>query len=253
MSTDNTTPQPRVNKLGHVVTKHVLTSPATPPLKATLPAPVAPVQTASAEARDAKIKRLVTGINAGRLFGKDSDAEVRDALNAFSDSTLDLISYTAGWHRSKGLPRIRFMYSVLTLVTEEDKERTVREIMSMVTLFRDDLNTDEMLRIINGLHHVGQFDGKHLDALTEDERQLAEELTNLTATIYIRIGSSALGTTDDGDGDPTLHLRKDLADLIARYPGQVESIQGFIIDRESTDAELIREYLQIGALGEGVL
>lgn len=250
MSTNPTTPQPRVNKLGHVVTKHVLTNPASPALKTALPAPVALLeQTAPIEPRDAKIDRLIVELNIGALYGEDSDIQVREALNGFGDTTLDLISTTAAWHRSKFLPRLRFMFSVLT----ELDEPAVREVISMTPLFLDDLETGDIIGLSLGLRHVGHFNGQKLEDLTGRDRELAADLINVAAGVYVNLGVDALEDADDEDSDSTRHVRSDLADLIASNPGQAVAIRDFIRDRDSADAELIREYLQIGVLREGVL
>jgi hypothetical protein len=250
MSANNTTPQPRVNKLGHVVTKHVLNSTAAAPSKTALPAPAAvAVQVAPVEARDAKIERLIVEMNIAILYGKESDEHVRASLATFSDSTLDLISTTAAWHRSMGLPRLRFMLSVIT----ETRESSLRGIMSMVPLFRDDLTTEDTSKLACGLRHLDQFNGQNLEDLTGRDRELAADLINVAAVVYLNLGDDVLEETDDEYGEPTMHVHQDLADLIASHPTQVEAIKGFIRDRDTADVEVIREYLQIGALRDGVL
>lgn len=207
----------------------------------------------SATEREERIYSLLTELDFRSYYGQRSEEEAQKRLYAFSDGTIELIARTSAWNKEQGHPRFRFMFHVIT----EMDEQGVREAMFFQPHYLHDLDAIEAIGIIKGLHFLDRFKGvASLENLTGADLETAIAFLNVTATLDEDVTCEYLEESyEDGSDDASIFInQKDVHDLIVDHYDKADQIRKFIRERDTTDAVVIREYLENhSAINIGVL
>lgn len=248
---NNLTPEQRVNKNGHVVTKHVKAQPTSATSTAGFPAPAS--QPVSTVYRASRITNMVHQMDIGTLYGDSGDLAVEEALTGFSDSTIDIIEKAVAFNTEHGNQRRKFMYSVIT----EADERTVRETMFHRPHYPIDVDTSEAIGITKGLHQLERFKGHaHLEELTGEDLDTAIAFISVTSFLVSPFsGGHVVYEYVDDDQDESVYIAdKEMHDLIVQHYDKADDMTIFMASRDSSDPAALREYLEnYTALAEGSL
>jgi hypothetical protein len=203
--------------------------------------------------REERIYALILELDFRSFYGQRSEEEAQKCLYAFSDSTLDLIEKASAWNKNQGHPRFKFMFHVIT----ELDEQNVREAMFYWPHYINDLDTAEAIGFVKGLRMLDRFKGMtNLETLTGIDLDTAIAFLNVTATLDEDIVCEHLENAYvDGSDDESIFInKKDLHDLIVDHYDRADQIRTFIKERGTTDAAVIREYLENhAALNAGAL
>jgi hypothetical protein len=246
----NTTPEPRVNKLGHTVTKHV--KPQTPNALPLFNVPAPSVRTGNH--REARADRIVDEIGNAMVFDRFSESplspeDMKVKLMTFSARTLEVTEAAIAWNRQRYLPNAVELF----LVIKDHSEKRIREFM----VCRPQMDessidpTSDNFRAIQGLHNIDYFKGYDLSALDEHMLGVARAFLRVTAAL----DEHDLDSVDYENDDHSINIHdKELQDLIVAHPDKTDEITSFIADRKTGNAALIRAYIENGtALREGTL
>lgn len=211
------------------------------------------VQALTMGEREEKIYALIKELNFQSYYGKHSEEEAHKRLYEFSDGTLDLVEAAVQWNKSQGHPRFKFMFHVIT----ELDEQSVREAMFYWPRHANDLDTAEAIGFVKGLRLLDRFKGiASLEKLTGVDLETAVAFLNVTATLDEDIVCECLESTyvDESNDESIFINQKDLHDLIVDHYDKADQIRRFIKERDTTDAAVIREYLEDhAALNAGML
>jgi hypothetical protein len=243
MTTSPLTPEQRVNKLGHLVTKHVKTIPAASSTAGKLPAP-APLPKYHKEQRS---KDLATRLDTHLLLSPGQLFKLRNKLETYKDpTTYDLLQTAADNNNALPLPEGNFMYKLIV----DCPEREIRETCHYRDLTAQYLGTTELHGYVNGLHQLKPYKNTNLEDLTGTALAAAVNLINIKATLKEHAPNEL--NTDD---DRTITFRNpELTALILDNPQHAPAINSYIEERHSADPEALREYLtNTTALNNGVL
>lgn len=248
MGMNNTTPEPRVNKLGHVVTKHVRTQdPAVVP-RIPIP-PLAAVKTD----RQVTIDSIMENIDIGVRMGKNAVPLLRQSLHRISHETLKVIAAGAEWdHDHNDGQRSVFMY---TRINGGDQS-ILREDFSYMPVFDNNTMHSDMVDMIQGLHNIEYFKDKgDLDQLSGVDREIAEGILRVTEASEAHVPHRRNLKHDWAYTYSVLFIdNEDLVNLVVEFPEKVDKMVAFIGDRKSNDPGQMRDYLSNGtALRDGVL
>jgi hypothetical protein len=244
----NLTPEPRVNKLGHTVTKHVKPNTPTITFRSMVPAP-----SAGPDAyRNKLMDSIMDAISISFGYSGTPPHKLHAKLDGFSTDTLEIIGNTCAWSKQLPVPVSRVMFEILN----DEDEPLIREVMSCLPFIDRDINLPAAagVRIIAGLHHLDHFkDHEDLAVLEEHDFKTAVAFINVTAYLVQYAESESLMMSSDGTG--SYHLANaDLHDLIVTHPDKADQMIKIISERTTGDAALIRSYVENGtALREGAL
>lgn len=243
MTTSPLTPEQRVNKLGHVVTKHVKTAPAASTPASNLPAP-APL---SSYHREQRIKDLATRLDNQLLLGPNEMFKLRNKLDTYKDpTTYDLLEAAADSNNAFPLPEGNFMYKLII----DYPERNIRETCHYRDLTNKNLGTTELHGYINGLHQLDRYKNTRLEDLTGTELATAVNLINIAASLQ----EYAPQELNDDDDRVITFRNPELMDLILDNPQHAPAINSYIEERHTADTDALRNYLtNTTALNNGVL
>lgn len=251
MGTNNTKPEQRVNKLGHVVTKHVVAENYAAKLHRLFPS-LAENQVSARHTEMAEILILELGHSFERRYGVDPQM-LQKKLSTLSEDTLEIITRASAWSNKLPMPRTKFMNETIY----ECDEALIRSYMSLRPHFSRAINVPDSssTRIIQGLHHLEYFkDHDELAGLTGEDLDTAKALLNVTAYLCQYAPESGILSIEDDGYDSIRIASQDLHDLVVEYPEKADMITGFIAERCTGDAGLIRAYIEDGtALDEGIL
>jgi hypothetical protein len=214
---------------------------------------VTDVQAWTTAEREERIYALIAELDFRSYYGQRSEEEAQVCLYAFSDTALSLIEKASSWNKSQGRPRFRFMFHVIT----ELDEQSVREVMFYWPHYLHDLDTAEAIGIVKGLRLLDRFKGTtSLEKLTGVDLETAIAFLNVTATLDEDVTCECLESAyvDDSNDESIFINKKELHDLIVDHYDKADQISNFIRERDTTDAAVIREYLEShAALNTGTL
>lgn len=244
MSTSPLTPEQRVNKLGHVVTKHVKSLPANnaPASKLPAPAPVSPYY------REQRMVNLAALLDNQLLLSPGQMFKLRNKFDTYKDdTTFDLLEAAAEHNNALPLPEGNFMYKLIV----ECPEQEIRETCHYRDLTADYLGTTELHGYVNGLHQLAPYQNTRLETLTGTDLETAINLINLKATLK----EHAPEELDEDDDRAVTFANPDLTNLLLENPQHAPAIKAYIQERHTADPEALREYLSNAAtaLNNGVL
>lgn len=248
MATSPLIPEQRVNKLGHVVTKHVKAAPATGSRTKTLPAPAA--APATDHLKEQRVNNLVASLDAHLLLSPGQVHKLRTKLSSYKNSTTyDLLDAAAQWNTEQLLPSGKFMFSLITLSTEQ----AVRETAYYRPRLGADLSNNQVHQLTHGMHLLDRYRDTRLEELTGQEQELATAYLAITATLDAHVPDDTLH--DFYKNEPAVTIRDPkLIDLIATHCQQTHQIISYIEERSSAVPAALREYLDNAtALKTGVL
>lgn len=244
MATSPLTPEQRVNKLGHVVTKHVKAVPANNAPASKLPAP-APVPRYH---REQRIKDLTALLDNQLLLSPGQLFKLRNTFDTYKDdTTFDMIEAAAEQNNALPLPDSNFMYKLIT----DCPEREVRETCHYRDLTTAYLGTTELHGYVNGLHQLAPYKNTRLEDLTGTELEAAVNLINTKATLK----EHAPHELDEYDDRTVTFANPELTSLLLENPQHAPAINAYIQERYTADPEALRDYLSNAAtaLNNGVL
>lgn len=244
----NLTPEPRVNKLGHTVIKHVNPNKRTMQIRVMMPAPAAGPD----PYRNKLTDEIMSAMSTGFSYSNTPPQKIEARLAGFSTRTLEIIDKACAWNRQRPMPTPRTIFETL----RDEPETVIREFMSYLPFIDEEINLPQAagVRITAGLHHLPYFkDHDDLSALEERGFETAVAFINVTAYLVQYAESDSLMMSSDGTG--SYHLADaDLHDLIVAHPDKADQMIKIISERKTGDAALIRAYIENGtALREGAL
>lgn len=246
----NTTPELRVNKLGHAVTKHVK-----PTASISNPLPNVPAPFIAVQSREECADRIVEAVGGSMMFDRFSESPLppdglKTKLLRFSDSTLNATDNAVAWSKQLDIP----IHMELFVILKERSERHIREFM----VCRPQMGSDGMdasgdnFRAVQGLHNISHFkDHADLSSLDAHGLNVAGAFLRVTAALDLH----DLDSVDYENDDHSINIHdKDLQDLIVAHPDKTDEITAFIAERKTGNGALIRAYIENGtALREGTL
>ena len=243
MATSPLTPEQRVNKLGHVVTKHVKTIPAASTTASNLPAP-APLPSYH---RERRIKDLTASLDTELLLSPEELFKLRNKLDTYKDpTTYDLLQEAANRNNEQLMPEGNFMYKLI--ITQP--EQNIRETCHYKGLTTNDLGTTELHGYVNGLHVLDQYKNTKMEDLTGTELTTAINLIDIAATLRRNAPIELTGWDDAA----VTYRNPELTNLVLANPQHATAIISYIEERHSADPEALRDYLNnTTALNNGVL
>jgi len=198
--------------------------------------------------REGRIDHLVVQL---RNIDGGLNLKVRNKLEQFEDSTLDLIEAAAEWNDSLSTPSEYFMNNVLLTRTE----RTICEAAFYCTRTSGDFDSHEVCENATGLHLLDRYKEQYkLEELTGTELEIATAFINITAALKNNTDGRQISFVKEGTEAAWYVHDIELQDFIAAHHQHADDIIGYIEERRSANPEELRDYLTNGTiLKTGVL
>lgn len=135
-------------------------------------------------------------------------------------------------------------------IVDKCSSSEVREMIHFSPLVEDAHRYTALMMIIRSLRHYPQLpEATEYSSAEEPVRAKAEALVKVLCEVFWGRGKGAF------TGDGSTYPDDELIDLVVSSPEKAELIANFIVDRETTDVNLIRELVANDAvpLSDGVL
>ena len=193
--------------------------------------------------REGRIDHLVVQL---RSIDGGLNLKVRNKLEQFEDSTLDLIEAAAEWNANLSTPSEYFMNNVLLTRTE----RTICEAAFYCTRTSGDFDSHEVCENTTGLHLLDRYkEQDKLEELTGTELEIATAFINITAALKNNSDGRQLSFIEYEGTEAAWYIHDtELQDFIAAHHQHADDIIGYIGERRSANTEELRDYLTNGTI-----
>lgn len=244
--------EPRVNKLGQTVIKHV--KPSQPTGNTAIPVPtMASMKAAPPQDRDEAADRLVDQINPSFLYGSGSTTRLRDILGEVSDEYFAVIAAASDrdLKDNKGNRQLLIYSAVAGL-----DERQARETLYFLPCMENWVDTEGVIHHVRGLHQLDMFkDMETTEGITGKNHHVASAILKLAPMLSDDIESECL-TFGETDGHTWIAVTNpDFLALVTEHPDKADMMADFIAERDfMCSVSQIRSYVENDTpLRDGIL
>lgn len=244
--------EPRVNKLGQTVIKHV--KPSQPTGKSSMPVPtMASMKASPPQDRDAAVDRLVDQINPSYLYGSGSTTRLKEVLGEVSDEYFAVIAAASDRDiKDNRGNRQLFIYSAVSGLDE----RQAREMLYFLPCMENWVDTEETIHHIRGLHQLDMFkDRDTTEGITGKEHHVASAILKLGPMLSDDIQSECMTFGETDGQDWVAVTNPEFLALVTDHPDKADMMADFIAERDfMCSVSQVRAYVENDTpLRDGIL